>query len=186
MVCVGALFVMLTSPDISPQTAPKFVVDLEGRSVDPFRDAAGKIVVLIFVRTDCPISNRYAPAIQELSVRNATQAAFYLVYPIQSETTLQIRKHLSQFGYQLPALRDPQLALVRASHVHITPEAAVFSQDRKLLYHGRIDNWYQNFGRARPAPTTHELSDALCASISGKPVPNDAAPAVGCFIPGVS
>ena len=39
-------------------------VDLAGKPVDPLHANPGKPVVLIFVRTDCPISNRYAPTIQ--------------------------------------------------------------------------------------------------------------------------
>jgi hypothetical protein len=168
------------------QNAAKGVVDLDGKSVDPLRRTDGKIVVLLFVRTDCPISNRYAPAIQEMSARYGARTAFYLVYPIKSETPEQIRKYLSDFGYHLAVLRDLELALARISQVHITPEAAVFAADGRLVYHGRIDDWYEDFGRARPAPTTHELSEAIEAAIAGKNVAKATAPAVGCFIPGVS
>jgi thiol-disulfide isomerase/thioredoxin len=168
------------------QNTSKSVVDLDGRPVDPFQRTDGKIVVLLFVRTDCPVSNRYAPTIQEMSARYGGRAAFYLVYPVRSETTEQIRKHLNDFGYHLAALRDPELALVHSSQVHITPEAAVFGVDGRLLYHGRIDDWYEDFGRARRAPTTHELSEAIGAAIAGKNFAKATAPAVGCFIPGVS
>lgn len=168
------------------QNAAKGVVDLDGKFVDPLRRADGKIVVLLFVRTDCPISNRYAPAIQEMSVRYGAHAAFYLVYPIKSENAEQIRKHLTDFGFHLAALRDPELSLVHSSQVHITPEAAVFAGDGRLVYHGRIDDWFEDFGRARPAPTTHELSEAIEAAMAGKNVAKATAPAVGCFIPGVS
>jgi hypothetical protein len=168
------------------QNSSKGVVDLDGKPADPIRRTDGKIVVLLFVRTDCPISNRYAPAIQAMSTRYGALAAFYLVYPIKSETPEQIRKHLSDFSYDLRALRDPALALVHSSQVHITPEAAVFAGDGRLLYHGRIDDWYEDFGRARRAPRTHELSEAIEAAIAGKNVATATAPAVGCFIPGVS
>ena len=168
------------------QIASKGVVDLDGRAVDPFRRTGGKTVVLLFVRTDCPISNRYAPTIQKMSSRYGARTSFYLVYPIKSETTEQIRKHLNEFGYHIATLRDPEFALVRSSQVHITPEAAVFAADGRLLYHGRIDDWYVDFGRARRAPTTHELSESIEAAIAGKNVATATAPAVGCFIPGVS
>jgi thiol-disulfide isomerase/thioredoxin len=180
MLAVGAL------AQNSAQSSVKGVVDLDGHAVDPFRRTDGKTVVLLFVRTDCPISNRYAPAIQEMSARFGEHAAFYLVYPIKTETPEQIRKHLSDFGYHLAAIRDPELSLVRSSQAHITPESAVFSSDGRLLYHGRIDDWYEDFGRARRAPTTHELASAVEAAIAGKPVVTATAPAVGCFIPGVS
>ena len=158
-------------------------MDLSGRAADPFRGVKGKIVVLLFVRTDCPISNRYAPAIQELSVRYKEQATFFLIYPIKSETSEQIQNHLHEFGYHLKALRDPEFALVRESKVSVTPESAVFGPGRRLVYHGRIDDWYQDFGRARQAPTTHELSDAIGAAIEGKPPAQESMPAVGCYLP---
>ena len=168
-----------------PQTVDSSLVDLDGHPADPFRLAGSKIVVLLFIRTDCPISNRYAPAIQELNAHYAGHAAFFLIYPIKSETSDQIRRHLQDYAYHLPALRDPDLTLARLSQVHITPEVAVFSPSRKLLYHGRIDDWYVEFTRARREPTTHDLVAALDAAVSGKPVPSASAPAVGCYIPGL-
>src|ERR1017187_2075639 len=114
--------------------------DLSGKSVDPFQVAAGKPVVLIFVRTDCPISNRYAPTIQALSQEYSAAALMMLVYPDKSETSANIKKHLQEYGYKLAALQDPQHALVKLGKVEITPEVAVFNSKRELIYHGRIDN----------------------------------------------
>jgi thiol-disulfide isomerase/thioredoxin len=169
-----------------PQTTTPSALDLDGKPIDPFRRAGSKIVVLLFIRTDCPVSNRYAPTIQDVSAHYASNAAFFLVYPIKSEAPQQIRQHVAEYGYHLPALRDPDLALARFSQVTITPEVAVFSPAKKLLYHGRIDDWYVEFTRARRAPTTHELTDALDSTISGKPPATASAPPVGCFIPGLT
>ena len=165
-----------------PQGEQAAAVDLSGAPVDPIKAAAGKVVVLIFVRTDCPISNRYAPTIQHLSAQHAGKAAFWLVYPDKAESAEAIRKHQRDFKYELPALRDLRHTLVKESRAHITPEAAVFDANHRLVYHGRIDNLYEDFGRARPAATTHELDDAIRAAIDGKMLPVDHAPAVGCYI----
>ncbi|HEX8894628.1 MAG TPA: hypothetical protein VF783_14950, partial [Terriglobales bacterium] len=71
---------------------------------------------------------------------------------------------------------------VKLSEVEITPEAAVFDAKGELIYHGRIDNWYKDFGHARPAPTTHELDEAIEAALnSGRPVPASVG-GVGCYI----
>ena len=156
--------------------------DLEGRQADPWTIAAGKIVVLVFVRTDCPISNRYAPTIQRLSAQFADKAQFWLVYPDKDETPASITKYLHEYGYKLPALRDPRHALVKLSQAHVTPEVAVFSAGGQLAYHGRIDNWYESFGHARPAPTIHDLEDALRATLVGKPVAPIEIRGVGCYI----
>ena len=173
-----------TSADSSALATSKAAkaLDLSGKPVDPFDLSAGKPLVLIFVRTDCPISNRYAPTIEALSKRYADAVLMMLVYPDRSETPAAIEKHLHEYGYEIPALRDTRRDLVRLSEVEITPEAAVFKGNRELIYHGRIDNWYKDFGHPRIAPTTHELDEAIQAALS----PGRSAPAsvggVGCYI----
>jgi hypothetical protein len=162
--------------------AQSSVVDLSGSPVDPLQSSPGKVTVLIFVRTDCPISNRYARTIQRLSAAYANQASFWLIYPARNESAEMIRKHRDDFGYKLAAARDLQHALVKKSHAAITPEAAVFDARHRLIYHGRIDDLYEDLGRARRAPTTHELDDAIQAAIHGSFLPADAVPAVGCYI----
>jgi hypothetical protein len=156
--------------------------DLEGKSVDPLAASGGKIVVLVFLLRDCPISSRYAPVIQKISSERADDASFWLVFPDKTETSNTIQKYLNDFGYRLPALHDPKHTLVKLSRAETTPEVAVFDRNRHLVYHGRIDNWYVEFGRPRPAPTTRELSDAIEAALSGKPITPSAVKGVGCYI----
>ena len=155
--------------------------DLNGAPTDPFRDSAKKITVLVFVRTDCPISNRYAALIQRLNTEYSDRAAFWLIYPAKSTSAADIRKHEHAFGYTLRALRDPQHFLVKAGQVQVTPEVAVFDPLRHLIYHGRIDNLFEDFGHARAAATTHELDDAIRAALAGTSAPSHA-PGVGCYI----
>jgi AhpC/TSA family len=154
---------------------------LDGNPAYPFRSAAGKPVVLIFVRTDCPISNRYAPLIKKMNGEYGGKVAFWLVYPDPKTDAEKIREHEHEYGFDLPALRDPHHTLVAQGQVRSTPEAAVFDANHRLLYHGRIDNLYQDFGRARAAATTHELEGAIQAALTGRKPPASA-PAVGCFI----
>jgi thiol-disulfide isomerase/thioredoxin len=172
----------LASHASSSAVAQNGAFDLAGNPVDPLKMAGGKVVVLIFVRTDCPVSNRYAPTIQNLSGEHADKAAFWLVYPSKAESAEMIRKHEREYGYKLPALRDPQHVLVKESRAEITPEVAVFDASRKLIYHGRIDNLYEEIGRARSMATTHELQDAIAAALGGKSLAADSAHAVGCYI----
>jgi thiol-disulfide isomerase/thioredoxin len=157
-------------------------VDLAGTAVDPLKQAAGKVLVLVFVRTDCPISNRYPPLIREMNAKYASGAAFYLVFPDKDESPEQIRSYLQEYGYKMPALRDPEHALVKKSQVKVTPEVAVFDAKRKLVYRGRIDNLYQDFGKARHAATTHELADAIEAASKGVAPLAAAVDGIGCFI----
>lgn len=157
------------------------IVDLAGKPVDPFQTAPGKVIVLIFVRTNCPVSNRYAPEIQRLSTEYR-EAHFFLVYVDKKESAETIRRHDREFGYQLPALRDLQHGLVKLSQAQITPEAAVFDSTRRLAYHGRIDNLYEDFGHARKSASTHELDDAIRAAQAGRSPTAASVPAVGCYI----
>lgn len=177
-------FFLLLACCLLPATArpPQSAFGLEGKPVDPFKSSQGKIIVLIFVRIDCPISNRYAPLLRRLSDSFSTKAKFWLVYPDKKTTANEIATHLRQFHSSVSALRDPDHSLVKLASATITPEAAVFDAQGRLLYHGRIDNWYEDAGRSRPAATTHELQNAVEAALSGKPAPLATAPAVGCYI----
>jgi len=174
--------VWFASLDAASSAAQKTAFDLAGNPVDPLKTAAGKVVVMVFVRTDCPVSNRYAPIIQRLSAAHAGKVMFWLVYPSKTESAEVIRKHERAYGYKLPALRDPQHVLVKESQVQITPEVAVFDAGQHLIYHGRIDNLYEDIGRARSAATTHELEDAIAAALGGKSLAADATHGVGCYI----
>ncbi|HUI75829.1 MAG TPA: redoxin domain-containing protein [Candidatus Acidoferrum sp.] len=155
---------------------------MTGKPVDPLEASKGKVVVLLFIRTDCPVSNRYAPTIRQLSAAFAAQAKFWLVYPDKDESPEAIRAHDRDYRYTLSALRDPQHILVKLGGATITPEAAVFAADGHLVYHGRIDNWFVDFGRKRAAPTIHDLRDAITAAIAGKPATLPTEHAVGCYI----
>lgn len=157
-------------------------VDLDGRTINPLTANSDRVVVLVFLRRDCPVSGRYAPVIQEISKRYAGRASFWLVYPDKSETPQAIRKYLQDYGYRLPVLRDPEHQLVKLARVQITPEVAVFDRSHQLVYDGRIDDWFVDLGRARPAPTTHELDDAIGAVLAGKPVAKSDVRGVGCYI----
>src|SRR3954465_15921151 len=61
------------------------VVNLADEVVDPLQSASGKITVLIFVRTDCPISNRYAPTMKRLAAAHAEKVSFRIIYPRRAE-----------------------------------------------------------------------------------------------------
>jgi peroxiredoxin len=167
---------------VSQTTQSAWAENLDGKTVDPFKLSGGRVVVLLFIRTDCPVSNRYAPTLQKLHETFHGKADFWLVYPDTTESAARIRAHDEEFHLSIPALRDVHRELVKRSHATITPEAAVFDASAKLVYHGRIDNWYEDFGRSRSAPTTQELEDAIRNTLDGKTTLPDHADAVGCYI----
>ena len=162
-------------------------MDLDGNARDAVRSPANpgaKFVAFIFARTDCPISNAYAPEVRALQAEFAPQGVeFWLVFGTDESADL-IRKHLAEFKYTCGALRDPQHTFAKQSRVRVTPEAAIYRKGGELLFHGRIDDRYADLNVMRPAPTVRDLHSALQDLVSGKPVKPAAGPAVGCIIEG--
>jgi thiol-disulfide isomerase/thioredoxin len=164
-----------------PLVARQSVTDIHGSAAEVLAQGRGKVLVFVFVRTDCPISNRYAPLLQEMSKKYAQQVLFRLVFPDRTESDDKIRHYLQDYGYQWPAIRDVDHALVKKAMAKATPEAAVFDTKGELFYHGRIDNLYEHIGQSRHAATTHELAEAIEAASKGLNPPVSTG-AVGCFI----
>ncbi len=160
------------------------VRDLAGQPVHPLAVTAGTAAtVLVFTAVDCPISDRYAPELQRLRDAYASPGVrFWLVYPNAGEAPAAARAHADAFGYALPVVLDPRGALVDASKVSVTPEAAVFDAVGRLVYHGRIDDRYLDFGLDRPVPTRRDLAEALGSAIGGRRVDVSETRAVGCAI----
>jgi peroxiredoxin len=158
--------------------------DLDGRQIEPLRAKDAKAIVFIFIRTDCPLSNRYAPEVRRLNDKFAKSGVrFWLVYPDQGESGEIIRNHIKEYEYRLSALRDPEHKLVKITGAQVTPEAAVFLPGGRMVYRGRIDDRYVALGKARPATTTRDLEQVLEAILEGKRVTNKTTAAIGCFIP---
>lgn len=181
---VAALFALACSMPLSAAGPPSVrLPDLDNRPVDPFLAAEdATAVVFVFASVDCPISNRYAPVVHRLHAEySAKGVAFWLIYPNPADTPAAIKEHVKAFSYPVHALRDPRHDLVKLTRAVVTPEAAIFDRGRTLVYHGRIDDRYVHIGLERPAPTTHDLAEALTAVLHGGR-PREAKPGVGCYI----
>jgi hypothetical protein len=158
------------------------IVDLSGKPQDAFGSPAAARVFL-FVRTDCPVTNRYAPELQRIAAEfSGRNVQFWLVYPDPAETPAAIETHIAEYRFPGTPLRDPHHDLVKRSQATIAPEAAVFGGTGKLRYIGRIDDRFIEFGKSRPAPQTHDLEAAISAVLEGKLVPNPKTRAIGCAL----
>ena len=144
--------------------------------------AAPVPTVFVFTTTDCPISNRYAPEIKRLSEKFAGRARFVLVYPVATDSDEMIREHIRKFGYTNEWRRDPAQKLVKHTGVRVTPEVAIVDGEQHVLYRGRIDDRYVDFGKDRPEPTVRDLERSLDALIAGRPVPVAQTQAIGCIL----
>lgn len=161
------------------------VVDLSGQRINPFQDSDAKATVALFVDDDCPISNRYAPELRRLHEKFSSKGvAFWLVYPDPDLSADEIRAHVKEYQYPMQAIHDPEHALVAMANALVTPEAAVFMAENKLVYHGRIDDRFVDFNQQRPAPTQRDVEEVLGAITAGKRIEESWEPflGIGCFI----
>jgi hypothetical protein len=164
------------------------VRDLGGRVLRPFAPA-GAAQVIVFVQSDCPISNGYAPEIQrvcrEYAARGVTCSLMYEDVEIGRPGSLDAaaRRHLQEFGYGgIPAAVDRTRIVASQAGATITPQAVVVDRAGAIRYSGRIDNFYAALGRPRQRVTEHDLRDALDALLAGRPVPRPRTEALGCHI----
>jgi hypothetical protein len=159
------------------------VQDLAGRTVDPFTQDQ-RADLLLFVRTDCPISNRYAPELGRIVERFATQPLdVWLVYVDADETPEKIQSHMQEYRLPGTPLRDVDQELAVRAGVKVTPEAALFDADGVRRYRGRIDDRHVDFGNQRTEASTHELLDAITAVLDGRAPAIAEVDAVGCPLP---
>lgn len=138
----------------------------------------------VFVTSDCPISNYYAPEIQEVCAGyRAKGLTCTLVYEDVALGEERMRAHLAEYGYRdVPAVIDRDRAIARRAGAIVTPQAVVMDQDGRIRYRGRIDNRYESLGRPRRVVTERNLRDAIDAVLGGRSVPKPETPALGCHI----
>jgi hypothetical protein len=160
------------------------VRDVDGKSRDPFVPA-GAATVLVFVATDCPISNGYAPEIQRICHDyRARGVACSLVYEDMSIDAAQVRAHRDAYGYKdIAAVIDADGAIARRVKAGVTPQAVVVGRAGIVKYRGRIDDQYAALGKPRRVVTVHDLRNALDAVLAGREVARADTTAFGCVIP---
>jgi hypothetical protein len=73
--------------------------------------------------------------------------------------------------------------LASRTGVTLTPTAVILSPAGELLYRGRIDNRYLDFGKYRDAGVKPDLRLALDAVVAGNPVAEPFTNPIGCALP---
>jgi len=146
----------------------------------------GKATVFIFVATDCPNSNTYAPILARLYREYSPRGvAFFNVYSDPAESAATVRKHDADFETPFRALLDPHQTLARETGARSTPEVVILGADGRQLYRGRVDNRFIEPGKTRYQPTENDLDEALGAILQDKAVPHPVTRTIGCAIPGI-
>jgi thiol-disulfide isomerase/thioredoxin len=144
------------------------------------RDA--KAVVVVFMGTECPISNAYAPVLTQLSKEYASKGVLFIgVNSNRQDDAAAVARHIKEFSISFPILKDEGSMLADRFAAKRTPEAFVLDGTRTVRYRGRIDDQMDK-GVKRPQAGDQYLVDALDSVLRGKEVARAATDPVGCFI----
>ena len=142
-----------------------------------------KATVIVFVGTDCPISNGYMPELGRLAERWKEKPVRILaVYSLDGMTAEAARKHAAEYKLPWPTLADASLAIAKTYRAETMPSGVVIDSAGKVVYRGRIDNRYAGYGKLRPQPSSFEIRDVVDTLLRGEAPGVKAEPAIGCPI----
>ncbi len=157
--------------------------DIHQNEIAPLKSIDDKPVVLIFISTDCPIANGYAPEINRIYEKYSEQKVKCTLVHVDPElTNRDATKHADEFALKPAVVVDRKHELVQAAGAKTTPEAVVFDSAGKVVYRGRINDRYADYGDRRNTVKTHNLRDTLDAVLAGKEVKVKETRALGCLI----
>jgi thiol-disulfide isomerase/thioredoxin len=147
--------------------------------------------VLIFLASECPISQKYAPILRGV-LAQFPQVKFLAIFT-KWDKTPNIEEYLKDYplsnfndnvnnSNNFIVLKDEKNNLIKKIDAQITPEAFLFDKNGVLMYRGAIDNWFFALGKYRAEATEHYLVDALQSFLKNKPVKIKKTNAIGCII----
>jgi len=170
-----AFSIIAGTPDqVNDFTLP--AVDGPEQSLSDFTDH--KAIVVMFIATQCPISNAYNERMVELyNDYEEKDVAFIGINSNKQEDVAEIKKHAEKHGFQFPVLKDKNNVIADRFGATRTPEVYVLDKEFNVLYHGRIDN-----SRQESKVKSKDLRAALDEVLAGEPVSNPETKAFGCTI----
>lgn len=164
--------------------APEFNligIDEKYYSLDSFKDK--KLLCVIFSCNHCPYVKAYEDRI--IAIQKEFENDLQVVainsndeinYPEDSFENMKIRA--KEKSYNFPYLRDADQKVAEAYGATHTPEIFLFDAERKLQYHGRIDdNW--NYTNQVKEPY---LKNAITQLLNGEEVKVKETYSIGCTI----
>lgn len=167
---------------IGDKLAPFTLKNYDGGDVDLRSFQGKKVLVLMFIATQCPISNAYNERMATISREYATKGvAFVGINSNKQESVAEIAEHARAHGFSFPILKDPGNVRADEFGAQVTPEIYAFDASWTLRYHGRIDD-----DRSGESIRSHDLRSALDALLAGRQVPVRETKAFGCTIKRVS
>ncbi len=142
-----------------------------------------KATVLMCMSVECPISNEFLPAIQEVARAYRDKGVNFVgIDPNGGETLDDMAAYAKEHELSFPFLKDAGGKISRRLLFNVTPEARLFDAQGQIVYQGRIDNRYRAGGGQPGAKIKHDLADALDEVLAGKPVSQSRTRTVGCPI----
>lgn len=164
--------------------APQFDlpgVDGRNHSLDSYADAAA--LVLVQSCNHCPyvqawedrlsaISRDYADRVVRVVAINSNDAASH-----PEDSFDEMKERAAAQGFAFDYLYDEPQAVARELGAERTPEVFVYDRDRKLAYHGAIDD-----SRDEDGVSQQYLRDALAAVLTDQEPALTETPAVGCTV----
>jgi hypothetical protein len=190
--CLGVCFFLVQVP---AQTGHVYAVRPDGSSLLALTngDPHTKAVVLYFVATDCPVSNRTFPEMKRVREEFADRGVrFWFVYPNRGETRSGVKAHQQAFDPEGEALLDPSQILTKLARARVTPEVSVLVPGKTAadqenwtpVYTGRVDDRYVRIGLERPSAHEHFAERVINEVLRGAPVEAATGSPVGCAIVG--
>ena len=179
--CILGLAVGATS--LSPANEPEKIENFTLQDVDGARHALTdyancKAVVLMFISTQCPVSNGYNARMAALYSDYKDRGVVFLgINSNKAESADDVRSHAKEHGFGFTIMKDPDNRIADKLQASVTPEIYVVNSELKLLYHGRIDD-----NSRGTAITSKDLRKALDEILDGKPVSVARTKAFGCTI----
>jgi thiol-disulfide isomerase/thioredoxin len=152
------------------------VVDVQGAS-HSFASLKGDTTVVIFISTQCPVSNAYNRRMEYLYEYYSPKGVkFVFVNANVNESSRDVANHAKQVGFAFPVYRDSG-NVADLFNAQVTPETYVIDKAGILRYHGSIDD-SQNEARIKK----RSLRAALDEVLAGKPVTVAETKAFGCTV----
>lgn len=157
------------------------LLDIDGRPQKLERCLGTAGTVLVFLSTECPISNGYVPVLNRLHQQYAAQeVAFAGVNSNGSQSLADMAAHAQKFDVKFTVLKDADAKVAERLGVDVCPMVIVLDSLRKPVYQGRIDDRYARRGGGARDVGRADLEIALHEMRLGQEISVDRTPPVGC------
>lgn len=189
LVSLAALLLFIGPAPLPSTDAPDLTavraLDLDGVVHRLGYDGSARPVALVFLGTECPVSRRYGPRLNELAEEaRARGLDFYGVVSDPAVSPAAARAFRTEFELAFPVLYDAAGDLAARLAPERVPEAFVFDRAGRLAYRGRIDDRFVAPGELRARIEHHELAEACAAVAAGRAPEATRTTAVGCALEG--